>query len=563
MHDEVFLIRLRLTHLSFEGRAVSTSRGFDFLPGLIFRKETFTMKSDVEDFSAASAGTEKDEPFDSWSPGSSLKQNASGNEVMESPVNNDNNDISYQEMASRHGVNRTWLQTKQDLWIVLPICLLYLLAFLDRVNISNANAYGMGKDIHLVGNQYNVALAVFFVPYVVFEIPANWLLKKFTPHVFLSICLICFGAVSIGQGFVRNYHELIVTRVLLGFLETSMFPSCFYLLGSWYTRAEAQKRYSFFFCSTSLAGAFGGLIAYGCNNFDLYHGIHGWQWIFILEGAITCFCGICLFFLIADFPEQAKFLKPNELAYIKEKLAIDQGNSHFDRKITVRDILRVFKDWKVMIVAFMYFGQIIGAYGYAYFSVSIIKTFGLSPVQVQVYSIYPWVCTFGFSMILALVSDFVRHRYGFTLLSGIIAIVGYGLLLGTDATEANKHIRYAACFLIASGLYTGLPIIICWVNMNFSGHVRRMTVSAFQVGFGNIGGIISPFVYRDQDAPGYRMGLWVSLAGLLFSMGNCLVYLLGVIKVNKDRSKEHGQEKWLVDDEELEGDLKPSFKYMY
>nr|UJH94448.1 ST.6 [Starmerella bombicola] len=468
------------------------------------------MKSDVEDASGASAVTEKDKPVNAWSPGSSMKD-ASRNEVFKSSVILENNNISYEEMASRHGVNRTWLQIKQDLWIVLPICLLYLLAFLDRVNISNANAYGMGKDIHLVGNQYNVALAVFFVPYIVFEVPANWLLKKFTPHVFLSICLICFGGVSIGQGFVRNYHELIVTRVLLGALETAMFPSCFYLLGSWYTRAEAQKRYSFFFCSTSLAGAFGGLIAYGCNRFDMYHGIHGWQWIFILEGAITAFCGLCLFFLIADFPEQAKFLKPNELAYITEKLAIDQGASHFDRKIGVMDILRVFKDWKVMIVALMYFGQIIGAYGYAYFSVSIIKTFGLSPVQVQ----------------------------------------------------ANKHIRYAACFLVASGLYTGMPLIICWVNMNFSGHVRKMTVSAFQVGFGNIGGIISPFVYRNQDAPGYRLGLWVSLAGLLFSLGNCVVYVLGLIKINRDRSRNRGQDKWLVEDEELEGDLRPSFKYMY
>ena len=81
-------------------------------------------------------------------------------------------------LAAEHGVNQRKLMLKADLYIVPAICLLYLLAFLDRVNISNANVYGMASDLNLVGNQYNTALTIFFVPYILSEVPSNYFLKK-------------------------------------------------------------------------------------------------------------------------------------------------------------------------------------------------------------------------------------------------------------------------------------------------------------------------------------------------------------------------------------------------
>lgn len=478
----------------------------------------------------------------------------------------DNHEEQLDRLAKELGIKRWRLQMKIDLWILLPICLLYLLAFLDRVNISNANAYGMSDDINLKGNQFNIALAVFFVPYIIFEIPANFLLKKMSPHVFLPLCLLAFGGVSIGQGFVKNYHELIVTRVLLGLLETAMFPACFYLLGCWYTRTEAQKRYSFFFCSTSLAGAFGGLIAYGVHSFSGKFGIEGWRWIFIVEGSITGFCGLLLFFLIADFPEQARFLNDKERIFITKKIELDVGKSSFESRITLKDIFKVLVDWRVIICALSYFGCIVGGYGYAYFSVAIIKTFGYSALDTQVHSIYPWIATFGCSMIVAILSDISKHRYLYTLGCLFISVAGYGMLLGTSPTESYSHVRYAACFLIVIGLYSAMPLIICWANMNFAGHSRKMVASAFQVGFANTGGIISVFVYRSQDAPGYRMGIWVSLALLLLTVGSTTVYFICLVLVNNRRNRgdyasefnalsEHEQEKM--------GDLNPSFRYMY
>ena len=104
---------------------------------------------------------------------------------------------------------------------------------------------------------------------------------------------------SICQGLVQNYAGLLVTRFFLGLFETGMFPGCFYLLGMWYRREEAQKRYSLFFSSTSLAGAFGGLLASAIGKMDGIAGYHGWRWIFILEGSLTVLVGL-IFFL--SFP---------------------------------------------------------------------------------------------------------------------------------------------------------------------------------------------------------------------------------------------------------------------
>jgi MFS family permease len=127
----------------------------------------------------------------------------------------------------------------------------------------------------------------------------------------------------------------------------------------WYRRAEAQKRYSLFFSSTTLAGAFGGLLASGIGKMEGLRGYRGWRWIFILEGVLTCVVAIIFWFMIPDFPEDAKWLKEDERVYVKRRLEVDQGKSALDRPITFKDVVNIFKDYKILIGGFMYFGLIV------------------------------------------------------------------------------------------------------------------------------------------------------------------------------------------------------------
>jgi MFS family permease len=231
------------------------------------------------------------------------------------------------------------------------------------------------------------------------------------------------------QGIVKNYNGLLATRFFLGLFETGMFPGCFYLIGMWYRRHEAQKRYSFFFSSTTLAGAFGGLLAAAIGKMSGTAGYAGWRWIFILEGCATVAISFLFFFILPNFPEQSKWLKDDEKAYVAARLRIDQGKSAVERKITGKDVLGVFKDYKVIVAGFMYFGLIVPAYGYAYFAPGIIKTYGYGPIETQLHSVPPWAAAFGFAMLIATLSDWTRMRMPFAIFSILVCITGFGILI--------------------------------------------------------------------------------------------------------------------------------------
>jgi len=246
----------------------------------------------------------------------------------------------------------------------------------------------------------------------------------------------------------------------------------------WYRRHEAQRRYTFFFSSTTLAGAFGGLLAAAIGKMDGLQGYRGWRWIFILEGVLTCVVSIALFFLLPNFPEQAKWLTEEERAYVSARLRADQGRSAAEKSVSFKDVKNVFKDYKVIVGGFMYFGLIVPAYGYAYFSPAIIRSFGYGQIQTQLHSVPPWAAAFVFAMIIAYISDRVRHRFLFAILPICIAITGFVMLL---TIHDHPQAQYAALFLCAMGAYTAMPVIVCWFNMNLGGHHRRSVGSAWYV----------------------------------------------------------------------------------
>jgi MFS family permease len=160
----------------------------------------------------------------------------------------------------------------------------YLLCFLDRTNIGNARLFGLEQELGLVGSQYQVAVAILFVPYVLVEVPSNLILKKFTPSKWLAFITIGWGIVSTLTGVVHSYAGLLVVRVLLGLLEGGLFPGLTVYLTLFYTKKEIALRIGYLFVSSALAGACGGLLAYGIGFMDGVAGQSGWRWVFILEG---------------------------------------------------------------------------------------------------------------------------------------------------------------------------------------------------------------------------------------------------------------------------------------
>ena len=208
------------------------------------------------------------------------------------------------------------------------------------------------EDLGMTGQQPNIALTIFFVPYILFEIPSNIIMKKLKPHVWLSICILSFGIVSLAQGFVQSYGGLIATRFFLGLTEAGIFPGSFYLISFWYKHNEAQKRFTIYISSVILASAFGGLLASGIANMDGVRGLANWRWIFILEGIATIFVGFMSFLLVTDFPKEATWLTEKEKKFVIARTKADEAHT---LTITSRDLVTFFSDPKNYLGAIMYF----------------------------------------------------------------------------------------------------------------------------------------------------------------------------------------------------------------
>lgn len=204
-------------------------------------------------------------------------------------------------------------------------------------------------ELGLVGDQQNVVLCIFFAPYIFFEIPSNIAVKRFTPQIWLSACISCFGIIMLCQGFVQSYSGLLATRFFLGLCETGIFPGSFYLISFWYKQEEAQRRFSVYWSTTIIAGAFGGLLASAIAKMDGIRGLSNWRWIFILEGIATVLIGILAFFCITDFPREAKWLSEEERGFILAKTGNDEAHTV---PVTTRDVLRFLSRPKHWAAAF-------------------------------------------------------------------------------------------------------------------------------------------------------------------------------------------------------------------
>ncbi|KAI1827484.1 MFS general substrate transporter [Xylaria intraflava] len=400
------------------------------------------------------------------------------------------------------------LLRKVDLRVLPILFTVYVAAFIDRVNISSALTLGLSKELGLVDQQPNIALTIFFVPYILFEIPSNILMKRFNPRVWLSGCILVFGIVMISQGFVQSYGSLLATRFLLGLAEAGIFPGSFYLISFWYKRDEAQKRFTFYWSSTIVAAAFGGLLASAIANLEGIRGLASWRWVFILEGIVTILIAVVAFFRITDFPKEAKWLHPDEKAFLLAKTEADESRQD---PVTAKDVLAFLSKPVHWVAAVMYISLLVPAYSFVFFIPSIVQALGYSTVQTQLHSVPPFAAAFGFAIVTAYFSDRFQVRSPFIFLGLAVLITGLSLLTTVHGVS-NFSAEYAGLCLAAMGTSGTGGLMICWYVMNLRGHIERSIGSAWLICFGNIGGIIATFAFMRRDAPYYHTGYLICLS---------------------------------------------------
>ncbi|KAL4742864.1 major facilitator superfamily domain-containing protein [Aspergillus similis] len=451
---------------------------------------------------------------------------------------------------------------KCDLHVVPILTLLFLFAFLDRINIGNARLLGLEEDLGMEGHQYNVALFVFFILYILFEVPSNMILKKIKPSWWLSGIMAGWGVVTICQGVTRSFGGLVACRVIIGGLEAGFMPGSVYLINMYYRRHELQRRLNFFFSASIFAGAVSGFLAYAIANMDGIGGYKAWRWIFILEGLATVVIAITAKFIIVDWPESATFLDEEERACLLRRLAEDQGEAQMNR-FDKKAMKRTFSDPKIYLGPIMYFGIVNTGYAVSFFTPTILQQLGWTSIRAQVMSIPIYVVAMVVTLSTAWLSDRLAHRYAFTLAGVLIATIGYVMLLSQSSIPVGA--RYFALFAITGGGYLTQPILMGWLSNNMAGHYKQSIASAMQIGFGNCGGLVASNIFFDSEKPGFRTGFGVSL-GMTWICGvSCAVFLAYLVRENRLRSQ--GKRDWRYGLEEEEkgnlGDDYPTFRFTY
>ncbi|KAL5478625.1 hypothetical protein ACEPAI_2810 [Sanghuangporus weigelae] len=372
----------------------------------------------------------------------------------------------------------------------------------------NAKLAGLVEELELDGNKYNIALVSdhFFIPYCLFECPANLVLKKFRPSRWLPGITIVWGTVMTLMGLVKTYPQLVGTRVCLGVAEAGLFPGVVYYLTFWYPRYMQQYRIGLFFGAATIAGAFSGLLAFAIEHMDGTQGFRAWSWIFILEGIATVAVGIVAFFVLVDFSVTASFLTPEERAYVIHRKKYDNSRGFGEaEEFVLRYVWAAFKDWQVWLHILVYM-SIVGPL----YSISLFLPFGYSVPITQLLTVPP------------------SNADSSVILSGIVLLVFAHF---SDKVQKRS------------------PFILLGLGNNLSGQYKRGVGMTLQIGIGNFSGAIASNIYRTMDAPRYILG-----HGLV-------LLFIGIGFARENIEQAGGKVDLSVEEMHELGDRAPDFKY--
>lgn len=295
---------------------------------------------------------------------------------------------------------------------------------------------------------------------------------------------------------------------------------------------------------------------------DGIRGIAGWAWIFILEGLLTILIGIVSFWMVHDFPDEAKFLSADDRARVIRRLKLDQQSSASHEEFSMKYFWQAIYDWKMWLGMAIYMGCDMPLYAFSLFLPTIISNLGLaggSTIKSQLLTVPPYAAAALLTVVVGFVADRTQRRGLCNILVSLVGIVGFIMLLATDVAA----VQYVGVFLAALGIYPCISNTITWMANNTEGVYKRGVVLGFVIGWGNLNGVVSSNIFF--NGPRFFVGHGVILAYMvLFLFGGSLLMTTLLRRENKLR-EAGARDSWAEGKSELEleqeGDRRPDFFY--
>jgi MFS transporter, ACS family, tartrate transporter len=390
-------------------------------------------------------------------------------------------------------------------WRLVPfLMLLYLFAFLDRVNISFA-ALTMNRDLGITETLYGFAAGVFFLSYCLFQVPANLVLARIGARRWLAILMVSWGVVSMGTAFVSGAPTYIGARFLLGITESGFYPGVIYYFTFWLPRSMRTRILALFLLSLPLCNSIGSPISAHILLMDHVSGMKGWQWLFLLEGAPALLLGVITWFVLADNPWSAAWLSSAEKDQLKHDMRQDD-QAQLQR--TASSWLHVTRD------SIAYFLWSTGIYGLSFFLPKILVAAGASTLATGWWA----ALTFSFGALALLWASFQRGHRALPLLF-LAAAAGFASAGVVHTVPA----AVASFCLAAMGLLASLPIFWGMAASRLSGKAAGAAIAIVNSA-GAVGAFAGPYAmgWLHDATHSYSAGLWSISACLAIGAGFAL-----------------------------------------
>lgn len=420
-------------------------------------------------------------------------------------------------------------------WRLIPsLFFLFILNYLDRVNVGFA-AISMKSDLHLSNAVYGTGAGIFFLGSAIFDIPSNLLMVKIGPRVWISRIMITWGILATLMMFVRGERSFYLLRFLLGMSEAGFFPGMIFYLTYWYPTAERGRAISKFMTATSLAGVVGGPLAGALLKMDGFKGLHGWQWMFLLEGLPSVLMGVSVLFWMRDHPDDAPWLTHAEKRWLDGELERDRRATGASERHRFADAFKMRALW---VLAGMYFISQVGVYIVNLWMPLILSGFVRPGVRdvgsvVARYSSLPYLAAAIFTVCVGWSSDRLRERRGH--IAGCLTLAAVGFWWAAHAGSLATALM--AMTLAAMGLWSMMGPFWATMTAGVGGAAAAGGIAFLQV-VGGLGGFLGPFVTGRlrESTQGYGAGLML-IAGMAI-VGAVLCLLLRPVATKRSEKAE-------------------------
>ncbi|GHJ88854.1 hypothetical protein NliqN6_5256 [Naganishia liquefaciens] len=449
--------------------------------------------------------------------------------------------------------------------IILPLAaLLYLSAYLDRGNLGNARLQGLQKEVlDNDSDKYSLALACFYITYIVLSIPGTLLAKQINPSTAISIGALIWSIAATCQAAIQNPAGLYVCRLFVGVGESMFGQSMTLYFSIWYLKGEIAKRVSLFIGAGVVAGSLGGLIAFGVSSIN-HSSIDKWRILFLVEGLPSLVLAIVVFLFLPSRPQVSRYLNEDERTVCITRLN-RENNHEVNAGIDWRGVRRAFTDWKVYVLAVMYSCMNLTLGSVSGFLPTIIKGLGYTEARAQLFTVPPYAVALVVMVSLAAVSDKLRTRGIPAASVFVIGIVGWVLLLTISPVKpsaSHLHIRYFGCICIVTAGYCAIPIIMSWQASSSPNQSQRAVALGMLNTIGQCLSVLASYSFPTSQGPKFTKGITLNIAFQAFGFALALAMSAYFRWENKRRDRVEGPR---AEGERLnvieEFDLAPGFRY--